>query len=67
MNSHAGTKKPSTLESSSKWMLGNRLETKDLNPSVVKFCAGLPTHHLKEITEEDQVIVQGRTPRNGKD
>jgi hypothetical protein len=48
-------------------MLGNRLETKDLNPSVVKFCAGLPTHHLKEITEEDQVIVQGRTPRNGKD
>lgn len=51
-----------TVVSSSEWTLHKRLKQKDLDPSVVKFCAGLPVYRLKEINDDDWEILQG----NGK-
>lgn len=39
-----------------------RPKLKDLNPLVVKCCAGLPVYRLKEVTNDDWEMVQG----NGK-
>ena len=48
---------PDRMESS--WALDKQLEAKDLPGPVVKFCAGLPTYLLKEITKENWQIEQG--------
>ena len=36
-----------------------RPKLKDLNPLVVKFCAGLPVYRLKEVTNDEWEMVQG--------
>jgi hypothetical protein len=52
-------RKQGTLTSSSEWTYDKLLKQKDLSPSVVKFCAGLPVYRLKEITNDDWEMVKG--------
>ena len=51
-----------TIVSSSEWTFDKRLNEKDLHPSVVKFCDGLPIYRLKE-RPKDWLIMPG----NGKE
>jgi hypothetical protein len=51
-------RKDSTMVSSSEWTYDKRLNEKDLHPSVVKFCAGLPIYSLKE-RSRDWVVMNG--------
>ena len=48
----------STMVSSSEWIFDKQLNEKDLPPSVVRFCAGLPIYRLKK-RSKDWAVKQG--------
>ena len=56
--------KPGTLVSSTEWTLDRKVQTKDLQPSVAKFCAGLPVYRLKEITKDNWEIEEKERSSN---
>ena len=57
-NANGRLQQKNTIVTSSEWTFDKRLNEKDLYPSVVKFCAGLPIYRLKE-RPKDWVIMQG--------
>ncbi len=51
-----------------RWTIDKQLETKDLHPTVAKFCSGLPVYRLKEITKENREMKQElQRPSRGKE
>ena len=51
--------------SSTDWTLDKKLETKELHPSVAKFCAGLSVYRLKESTKDTWKIEEKERSSNG--
>ena len=52
-----GNTKAGSFLSSTEWRTDKQIESKDLPPVVVSFCAGFPVFRLKEIGE-DKVEVE---------
>ncbi|CAB4037045.1 Hypothetical predicted protein, partial [Paramuricea clavata] len=56
--------KPETVVTTSEWTPDKKLEPKQLHPTVVKFCAGLPVYRLKEITKDNWEIEENKKSDN---
>ena len=64
-NANMRIQQQSTMVSSSEWTFDKRLNEKDLPPTVVRFCAGLPIYRLKK-RSKDWVVMQGNDTTSRK-
>ena len=59
-----GMKKAGSFLSSTEWGADGQVESKDLPPAVVRFCAGFPVYRLKEISEDKAEVEPEEGSRN---
>ena len=62
----ARIQKAGTLVRSTEMAIDRQMETKDLPPIVIKFCAGFPVYRLKEMNKDSIEIEQEERSSNGK-